>query len=375
MLKGVNLTLMVGPAVPVPVSREVLDALTGVEVTVNARSVSVFQLTFEISTKSPLHTLFLISGGAGIPLIRVVIAVAVNGTTEVIMDGVMTNHQISEGGSPGTSTLTVTGEDLSAVMNYIDFSGIPYPAMPPFARVGLILAKYAFLGVVPKVIPSVLVDVPNPQDVIPRQKGKDLAYIKRLADQVGYVFYMDPGPTPGISFAYWGPEIKVGTPQPALNLDMDAHRNVESLTFSYNSDSVKSPIVYIQNPETKIPIPIPLPNVNPLSPPLGLIPPIPKNFEQIPETAKYSSVRGLLLGLARASQSADAVTAKGTLNVTRYGRLLKARKLVGVRGAGLAFNGLYYTESVTHNIKRGEYTQSFQLKRNGLISTVSRVSA
>lgn len=375
MLKGVNLTLMIGPAVPVPVSREVLDALTGVEVTVNARSVSVFQLTFEISTKSPLHTLFLISGGAGIPLIRVVIAVAVNGTTEVIMDGVMTNHQISEGGSPGTSTLTVTGEDLSAVMNYIDFSGIPYPAMPPFARVGLILAKYAFLGVVPKVIPSVLVDVPNPQDVIPRQKGKDLAYIKRLADQVGYVFYMDPGPTPGISFAYWGPEIKVGTPQPALNLDMDAHRNVESLTFSYNSDSVKSPIVYIQNPETKIPIPIPLPNVNPLSPPLGLIPPIPKNFEQIPETAKYSSVRGLLLGLARASQSADAVTAKGTLNVTRYGRLLKARKLVGVRGAGLAFNGLYYTESVTHNIKRGEYTQSFQLKRNGLISTVSRVSA
>ena len=30
--------------------------------------------------------------------------------------------------------------------------------------------------------------------------------------------------------AYWGPEIKVGIPQPALNTDMAAHTNVESLT-------------------------------------------------------------------------------------------------------------------------------------------------
>ena len=30
MLKGINLTLMIGPAVPVPVSQDVLDALTSV---------------------------------------------------------------------------------------------------------------------------------------------------------------------------------------------------------------------------------------------------------------------------------------------------------------------------------------------------------
>ena len=33
MLKGINLTLMIGPAVPLPVSKSVLDALTSVEVT------------------------------------------------------------------------------------------------------------------------------------------------------------------------------------------------------------------------------------------------------------------------------------------------------------------------------------------------------
>jgi hypothetical protein len=54
--------------------------------------------------------------------------------------------------------------------------------------------------------------------------------------------------------------------------------------------------------------------------------------------------------------------------------VLNARSLVGVRGAGQAFDGLYYVKSVTHKIKRGEYKQSFTLTRNGLVSTVSTVS-
>ena len=69
----------------------------------------------------------------------------------------------------------------------------------------------------------------------------------------------------------------------------------------------------------------------------------------------------------------DAVTARGSLDVGRYGRLLKARGLVGVRGAGIAFDGLYYVRSVTTNIARGECKQSFELTRNGLISTVPMV--
>ncbi len=39
---------------------------------------------------------------------------------------------------------------------------------------------------------------------------------------MGYVFYVEPGPAPGTNIAYFGPEIKVGIPQPALNVDMDA---------------------------------------------------------------------------------------------------------------------------------------------------------
>jgi hypothetical protein len=44
-----------------------------------------------------------------------------------------------------------------------------------------------------------------------------------------------------------------------------------------------------------------------------------------------------------------------------------------VRGAGLAYDGLYYVDSVTHKIKPGEFKQSFQLSRDGLISLTPKV--
>ncbi len=375
MLKGFYLTLMIGPAVPVPVPKEVLDALTSVQVITSTDRSSGFELVFTLSNNSPLQTLFLLSGGSPIPLVRVVIVVTVNGTPEVLMDGVMTNHQVSPGTTSGKSRLTVRGVDLTAVMDYIPFDGVPYPAMPPEARVLIMLAKYAVLGVVPMVIPSIMLDVPIPIDRIPRQQGTDLQYIMKLADDVGYVFYLNPGPVPGMSVAYWGPEIKVGQPQPALNINMDAYTNVESMDFSFDTEHKKLPVLFIQEPNTKTPIPIPVPDITPLNPPLGLIPPIPKGIEPIRESAKLSPIQAVLIGLAKAAKTADAVTGTGTLDVTRYGRVLKARQLVGVRGASMAFDGLYYVKSVTHNIKRGEYKQSFTVARNGLISTLPVVPA
>jgi hypothetical protein len=371
---GIQLQLMIGPAVPVPVSRDVIDALRTVRVTTSTDGASMFQLGFELSRRSPLHTLFLVAGGATPPLVRVIVAVTVKGRQHVLIDGVMTNHEVTGGGKGQNPTLSVTGEDLTRVMDYIDFSGIPYPAMPDFARVLVILAKYAMFGIIPVVLPSVLLDVPLPIDRIPIHRGKDLEYIRKLADRVGYVFYHEPGPVPGVSRAYWGPEIKVGKPQPALNVDMDAHTNVESMSFSYDSEKATLPVIVIYLKETHTVIPIPVPPITPLSPPLGLIPPIPKKLEWITETAKYNPIQAAGIGLAKAAKTAEVVRARGSLNVLRYG-VLKARELVGVRGAGDAFNGLYYVRSVTHNIQRGEYTQDFELSRNGLISTLPTVPA
>jgi hypothetical protein len=375
MASGVQLTLLVGPALPVPVQRGVLEALTAVKVVSTAGGApSAFELTFGLGRRSPLHTLFLLSGGAGVPIMRVILVATLNGVPEVLIDGVMTHHEVQPG-ADGRSSLFVKGTDLSALMDIVPFDGLPYPAMPPAVRVLTALAKYAAFGVVPMVIPGVLEDVPIPVQRIPRQHGTDLAYIRHLAEEAGYVFYIDPGPAPGVSVAYWGPEIKVGAPQPALTVDMDAHTNVESLTFSFDKESKEVPIVFIQNQATKLPIPIPIPDITPLNPPLGLVPPLPPKVTPLRYTSKLSPLQAALHGLAFASRHADAVTGNGSLDVLRYGRVLRSRALVGLRGAGPAFDGLYYVAGVTHDLTRGSYKQTFTLKRNGLLPTVPAVPA
>jgi len=371
--KAVNLTLMIGPGFPVPVPAAVLDSLVSAEVTSASGEKSIFQLTFSVDTNSPLQTLFLLTGGSLPPIMRVILVVTINGAAEVIMDGVITHHEVTPDTEKGHATLTLTGEDLTAVMNWIDFTGIPYPAMPPEARVALIVAKYAFLGIIPMVIPSILIDVPIPILEIPRHQGKDYEYIKALADRVGYDFYLEPGPLPGMNVAYWGPEIKWGNPQPALTMNMDAHNNVESLSFRFDPEKKVLPILMIQEPASKAPIPIPIPDITPLNPPLGAVPLIPKKVEFITQTANLNPLQAAIIGLTKAAKSSDAVFGSGSLDVVRYGQLLKARKLVGVRGAGLAFDGLYYVTKVKHQIKRGEYKQSFELARNSLVSTFQQV--
>jgi hypothetical protein len=331
---------------------------------------SGFEITFRISNRSPLQTLFLLTGGSSIPILRVVIAVTLNGETTVLMDGVMTHHELRSDSGP-TPTMVMKGKDNLALMNILPLDGLPYPAMSPAVRVLVALAKYAAFGIVPMVIPSVLEDVPIPVERIPRHQGTDYSYIKALAHEVGYVFYSDPGPVPGISKAYWGPEIRIGAPQHSLDLALDGpHAKVKSLAFRFDKEKKELPVVYIQEPASKAPIPIPIPDITPLSPPLGVVPPLPPKIKFLDDTAKLNPLVAAMRGLAYAGQHSDAVFGNGTLDVSRYGHVLQARRLVGVRGAGEAFDGLHFVSSVTSTMRRGEFTQSFSLARNALLSTL-----
>ena len=372
MQGGIKLSLFIGP-VPVPAPKELVDTLSSVRVDTGAgETQSGFELTFDMPARSPLQALFLLTGSGALPLMRVVLVVQIGGHAESVIDGMTTNVQ-TQPGEGGVGKLVVQGKDLSALMSYIDFDGLPYPAMTPAVRVLLILAKYAAFGVIPMVIPSIVEDLPLPVERIPQQRGSDYAYMMSLALQCGYVFYLEPGPVPATSKAYWGPEIRIGEPQPALSVNMDALTNVDELTFNFDKEKKTMPVVFFQELLSKAPIGIPIPDISPLNPPLGLVPPLPPKIVNLHETAHMSPLSALMAGLAYAGQNSDSVFGNGRLDVGRYGRLLKSRQLVGVRGAGLPFDGLYYVKSVTHEIKRGEYKQSFSLARNGLVSTVPRV--
>jgi hypothetical protein len=361
-----TLTLMMGLTIAVPVPAQLSDALTSAQVTTSAGQASGFQLTFAVS-KNSLITRVLLPAGFFDPKIRVILTVIVNGWPTVLMDGIITRHELTASDEPGASTLTVTGEDLTAVMDLVDEYAC-YPALSSDNQVRIICAKYAQYGLLPAVIPPILLEIKSPTERIEVQSSTDLAHIQALADDAGYVFYIEPGPVPGVNVAYWGPEVRVGIPQPALSIDMDAATNVESLSFSYDGRSRVQYTIAVTEPFLKTSIPVPLPDIGLLRPPLALRPAVTLRQAPVPDTSKLTPIGAALVGLGMTARASDAITGQGRLDVLRYGNVLKARRLVSVRGAGLAYDGFYFVTQVTHDLKRGEYKQSFSLGRDGLIS-------
>ena len=67
---------------------------------------------------SPLAQSLLPSGYFD-PRRRVIISVTTNGEQTVLMDGVITKQDVTPGAMPGQSTLTVTGLDLTALMDFM----------------------------------------------------------------------------------------------------------------------------------------------------------------------------------------------------------------------------------------------------------------
>lgn len=381
MIKGVQLQLLMGSVSAEPVPKALIDAVQSVQVTENDSNQSGFQISFSIAKESLIQRELLPGGFFDAPR-RVIVVVTTNGNPEVLIDGVITRHELSVSGEPGAATLTITGLDLSQLMDLIDLSGFPWPALPPSARVAIMVAKYAMFGIVPKVLPSVLLAVPNPLETIPSQRGTDLAYIRRLASQVGYVFYIEPGPSAGMSFAYWGPQIKAGAVQPALSVNMDGHSNIDSLNLGFDGIRKTLFTFFVREDTTGITIPIPVPDTTPLNPKLGARAPMPLSYTKLdmasPEgeddsTAKFQAVAAAARGLARAAQRADVISGSGSLDVSRYGRLLRARRLVAVRGAGSNYDGDYYVKSVSSTLRAGEFKQSFRLTRNAFGSLSSEV--
>jgi hypothetical protein len=172
------------------------------------------------------------------------------------------------------------------------------------------------------------------------------------------------------SRAYFGPDYRIPVPQPALTVNSDGHTNVESLSFSLDGLAKKVMVMFVLDPATrKIPIPVPVPNISPIHPPLGLRLTPPARIQFSDETAGLQPDEAAKRAFGYMREGADAITGSGSLDVARYGHILRSRMLVGVRGAGIAYDGLYYVNSVTHSMKPGEYKQNFQISRDGLITS------
>jgi hypothetical protein len=366
-LLGIRLLLLVGDTVPLPAPYEVSSALKSVEVTNDDRAGDGFQLTFKVA-KDAVVDYGLVLSEAVAPFKRIVLGIVFGALPEVLIDGIVTHLQLTPSEEPGASTLTVTGRDVSVMLD-LEEKNEEYPNQPDFVIATRVLAGYAQYGLVPQPTPTT--DVPIFLQRIPRQQETDLRFLNRLAGRNGFVFYVEPI-TLGVNKAYFGPENRLSFPQPALTTNLGPSTNVRGLSFSHDGMAPVATQGSFVEPITKTTLPIPA--LPPLKvPPLVLEPAPARRTVLTRDTAQESPVQAALSVLSSTTNAPDAVTAQGEVDSVRYGHVLRARQLVGVRGAGFSYDGLYYVSRVTHRIEDGGYSQRFSLSREGTKSLTPAV--
>ncbi len=350
-----------GSTIPRPAPLDALGALSKVVVMNDSENGDGFQITFTLG-KDKAADYSLLRGGSLDPFNRVIIGVVMGVMPEVLIDGIITHHQLQPSNDPGKSTLTVMGRDVSVMLNLEDKND-KYENQPDFVIATRLIAGYAQYGLVPAVTPTA--DIPIMLQRIPRQSETDFRFIERMAKRNGFVFYIEPT-TFGVNKAYFGPENRLSLPQPALNMNMGEFTNIKTLNFSNDAMAPVGSKGSFVEPITKISLPIPsLPSLR--VPPLALSPAPAKRKVVQRSTANKNPVQAATTAVAAVTNAPEPVRGEGELETVRYGNVLRARRLVGVRGVGVSYDGIYYVKSVTHNItiQPASYTQQFTLSREG----------
>ncbi|MDN5794389.1 MAG: hypothetical protein L0H79_01390 [Intrasporangium sp.] len=363
---GIRLLLWTGQTVPRP-QPALLDPLSEVEVVNDAESGDGFRLTFRV-TKDALGLYDVLDAGTLDPMTRVIVGVVLGVVPEVLIDGVVTRHHVIPGGRPGEATFAVDGRDLTPKLD-LQERDEAHDNQPDSVIVTKLLMRHPELGLIPQV--AATTDVPIEVQRIPRQNGTDLDFIRDAASRNGFEFYLTPV-TVGVNRAYWGPTVRAGVPQPALTTGILGFENVTSLTFGNDALAPVGASGSVVEPLTRTTIPIPA--LPPLRlPPLSAQPATALRSTRLRQVAGAGPLQAALASAAAATRAPEPITGNGQLDTMRYGAVLRARGLVGVRGAGRTYDGTYYVRTVTHHVKKGAYTQSFSLSRDGTGSLLPAV--
>lgn len=385
---GINLTLKLGVQKPQPASQRLVEALQTVEVTHSDEGRSGFQLVFQVGRvgRADQQDYQLLKDPVLAPFNRVILIITNSASAQVLMDGIITNQQLSPSIEPGQTTFSVMGEDISVMMD-LDEKSVEHPQQNPKTIVQTLIANYKSpYGLKGEVEDPYKVNRPGKNERIPVQQGTDLNYINALAQRYGYIFYVKPGAKAGTNIAYWGPRQQQNRlpVQRALTINMGSYTNVTSLNFQHNALAATEVEGQVQDRKTNRiqPLDISSRSTDARSK-LAKRSPLSRGVSS-QSRVRMTQYRDSGITLEQAQDRAQGTTDRSTdevvnisgeLDTSYYGGILQVRELVGLRGVGFNYDGLYYVKKVTHKIRFGtnEYKQSFALIREGLGTTTRQL--
>jgi phage protein D len=210
------------------------------------------------------------------------------------------------------------------------------------------------------------------------QRGSDAQFIRGLARRNGYEFYFRKDADSGDVGCYFGPPRLGGSPQPDLAVQFGDDSNLSY--FEVEMSGLRPLAVNVQqvdpHDQTASSGDASQSDLDSLGA-SGLSDLISDKLNALITPAQQQG-QMLLLAQPTADQSElDAVAqavrdqadwfikARGEINGAAYGAVLRAGRLVIVKGAGAQFSGKYYVTRVRHVLKNdGSYKQAFDARRN-----------
>jgi len=378
IISAFQLRLLIGPTIPLPATPDLINSVKSIEVTNADVDKDGFEIVFNAGRSGP-QDLFdyphLIN-----PLLqpgnRVIIQVIFGVIPITLIDGIIRHQQLNPSNNPGQSTFTITGEDISVLMDKEEET-TGHPNLPDSAAITTIISKYSTNGIQPEVVAPPLEETSPETDTTPIQRGTDLKYLQDRAADYSYVFYIEPSDMPLKTTAYWGPPKILAMAQKPLSFNMGSSTNVETINFQYNALRPIQIRGYVMDRISGMEIPIV--TVGSMRPPLSAQPAWAVNqphtqTRQITAEGGSSALQAQNQAQTETEDSVNVVNVTGELDAIKYEGILRARTIVELRGVGFSHDGRYYVKSVTHKIEPGKYKQSFTLTREGLGSTIPMVS-
>ncbi|HYJ78720.1 MAG TPA: hypothetical protein VEW03_03885 [Longimicrobiaceae bacterium] len=301
------------------------------------------------------------------PWNRVTIVAAFRDHSDVIIDAYISHVNVATDRQQGTMTVQIRGVDASYRLNLeekckvwtadsVSGGELTYEEI---ART--VLGTYKLRPVLPTT--PATGGGPTPAVV---QRGTDLRFLRELARRKGYEFYVRGGD------AHFHPPDLTGTPQKLIAVNFGEETNCDTLTVNVDGTLPTRAVMSRIDPLTGQPETVT--STGSELPPLGTMTlDSLRGASSVPQTTvavrrqgagTRAQMQDYVNGLLR--RHAWWVVARGTLDGLRYGRVLRSRKLVTIKGLGRVYNGNYYVRKVTHTLGPRSYSMQFEAGRNAL---------
>jgi phage protein D len=356
---AVSYTLLING---VPASSDLQAAIQQIEVEDHADMADMFRLRAAIGVKNGCADWTVVDDELFPRLAAIKVAVTIgNGPTEPLIEAYVIETNVDFSNQPGQSVLNVVAMDPTVRMN-LEEKVRPWPNMADSDIASAIFEDrdYGFVPVVEQTQPS-----RQEVDYTTMQRGTDIRFLQQLAGRNGYECYVEVNPSTRLTEGHFHPPRLEQRPQGVLSVNMGEATNVNS--FSARYDMLRPTTAQVTGLDIETQADQPAQAESLAVPELGSEPSLNGNRQRRVLLSRTGLAEtGELQAYAQAvvDQSGWAITADGELNTVAYGRVLRAKRPVLVRGAGRQFNGTYYAKKVLHTFTGDSYTQRFTLSRN-----------